>query len=1458
MKKFLSIIFIAALSFAAITACTKETDTPVEEEVINITIIAGDKNLDNDSSKTKTYVSEEADGIHVYWDESDRVKVLEVIDGEVKHATTSSNTIVSNSGKTATFKASISGIEETGESFTYIAIYPADCYSKDGDCRVLIPGTQILQRGSNLAADADVLISNPITRESRLKNGDVLNYSFKRYGTTVKMTLKGISTGELVRKVDLKAPVGITGYSKIDPSTGEVTKGSTSKSISLILNDSPVDEKGNISVWFRILACSWHAIKSNPIEVKVYTDKHIYSKTIESTKEDLIFDDGGLTTFSINNMNQGSLPTVNDGYYVICTQNSDFYYSLSREANGSRLTAVKMDDTFNPAEIYSGENTDIVWYVSTLNNTTTIQTLDEAYLKSAVNGASVDEGQEKYTISDAGDGKYNICASSSKLAYNTVSKWWGFYGDSSSGVERAIILVPVSYTEVPEIRIEETSATLPSSATSYEINFTKRFLTGDVTAAVAEGGDDIVSALNVEENKVVVTLIPNKDATEKTATINICSENDNVSVPFTIIQEQFRTKTTDVLTAALFTATSSSYTDFSGVKRSGTNGITSDAVYEGKTAKDNDNIQLNSKNGAGIWTTASGGVVSTVSVVYGNASGKNINVYGKNSAFSSNSTEGAELIGTLNDNTLSITATDDYEYILFKSDGATYPASLSITWKAKVAVTEIAVKTAPEKTEYTEGDKFDPTGLVITATYDDTTTKDIAYEGNESEFTFSPALDASLQTTNANVTVTFGGKTADITISVEEAKKHGVTFMSNGEQFGEKIQVKEGANITFPATNPSVDGVVFMGWTKTPITGTQPKAPEMVNTEGEKMGDEDITYYAVFATETEGEISKTFGWEEATVPSDWKIGGTIARTKADDSNRANSGSYYGLTNSNSSVQFTNKVKVKSFSYYCVRRSTNTNTSIKIETSTDGSTWSEALSTAWSTFNSDGKTYIQKKKTWDTSIDCYVRVNLVTGAYRQLDDVSITYDGVEIIDYCTSVVTLTAVEVSGTPTKTTYVAGESFDPAGLTVTGHYSDGLDKAITEGITWSTPAPLTSGQTSVSITATVKGVTSDSYTVNGLTVNTPKTNASIEFSGNASSLQVGQTNDVTVTYNGNGELSAESSNPGVATVSLSGKTLTVTPKGVGSTTIKVSAPETDAYTAATKSYNLTVTAPVQPASLPFEFDGGVNNIASTNGMSQSGLGSDYSTSPKLRFDTQGDNVVINFSDAAAKVTYTIKGNGISGTYAFDVMESADGNTYTTVHSHTSIPASATPYTDNLNAGSRYVKFVYTTKASGNVALGNIKINATGGQGGETDPKEYTYTFTSKNWGANLSVDGGTATTANWTSGKEGGQLTSNQGIQVSKTYSGANGTSDVSYTNVSKVVVKYCTNATSGVGTIKVQIGSGTEKSFSVTKPSSGGMTLKDAEFTFSPNETGKIKITADCTANSVYIYGVTITAN
>ena len=82
-------------------------------------------------------------------------------------------------------------------------------------------------------------------------------------------------------------------------------------------------------------------------------------------------------------------------------------------------------------------------------------------------------------------------------------------------------------------------------------------------------------------------------------------------------------------------------------------------------------------------------------------------------------------------------------------------------------LSSIAVKTPPTTTTYTTGDYFNPAGLEITLSYSDGTTDDVTYANHETDFTFSPALDAALTTSNTEVTITYGGKscTQEITVN---------------------------------------------------------------------------------------------------------------------------------------------------------------------------------------------------------------------------------------------------------------------------------------------------------------------------------------------------------------------------------------------------------------------------------------------------------------------------------------------------------------------------------------------------------------------------------------------------------------------------------------------------------------------------------------------------------------------
>jgi len=134
---------------------------------------------------------------------------------------------------------------------------------------------------------------------------------------------------------------------------------------------------------------------------------------------------------------------------------------------------------------------------------------------------------------------------------------------------------------------------------------------------------------------------------------------------------------------------------------------------------------------------------------------------------------------------------------------------------------------------------------------------------------------------------------------------------------------------------------------------------------------------------------------------------------------------------------------------------------------------------------------------------------------------------------------------------------------------------------------------------------------------------------------------------------------------------------------------------------------------------------------------------------------------------------------------------------------------------------------------------------------EEVTYTFTSKDWKATVNGEA-----ANWTSGQNGSGF-SNNGIQVTTTTTGANGTSPVSYNNITKIVATYNTNASKGKGTMDVKIGSNNKRSADWKYTSGTGTSAYyKAEFDYSTPQSGKVTITLNTTTNSIYLVSVAIT--
>lgn len=94
---------------------------------------------------------------------------------------------------------------------------------------------------------------------------------------------------------------------------------------------------------------------------------------------------------------------------------------------------------------------------------------------------------------------------------------------------------------------------------------------------------------------------------------------------------------------------------------------------------------------------------------------------------------------------------------------------IRVSGGTEVTATGVDVKTAPAKNTYTEGEKLDPSGLVLTVSYSDGSTADVAYSDETAgDFTFSPDLDTELAAGNVTVTVGYAGFETMFDVRVDE------------------------------------------------------------------------------------------------------------------------------------------------------------------------------------------------------------------------------------------------------------------------------------------------------------------------------------------------------------------------------------------------------------------------------------------------------------------------------------------------------------------------------------------------------------------------------------------------------------------------------------------------------------------------------------------------------------------
>ena len=310
MKRSFEIIASAAAVVAMLGACQKEwTDIQDNNSEQKVTEAFGTFTVKADytepvaEASTKTALVD-GNNPYVKWLSTDKINMWEFVDGTENACfqTVQDGTHLSDGDKSATFDITLGGTDPTGNEYCYTAIYPDGAVTKNGEIYSFeIPATQTLVNG-NFAANADILIGKPVIQGSRINSGTNISVQFKRPGTAVKLTLKGITVGDLISSVKITAPEGqkIAGRCKMDLTTGEVSdKAYENGTNEITLNCGNATATGNDVFYFRCLDGTWASGSS--VSIKVETGVSLYTKTV-SLPKDYVFADGGLTKFGFQGM----------------------------------------------------------------------------------------------------------------------------------------------------------------------------------------------------------------------------------------------------------------------------------------------------------------------------------------------------------------------------------------------------------------------------------------------------------------------------------------------------------------------------------------------------------------------------------------------------------------------------------------------------------------------------------------------------------------------------------------------------------------------------------------------------------------------------------------------------------------------------------------------------------------------------------------------------------------------------------------------------------------------------------------------------------------------------------------------------------------------------------------------------------------------------------------------------
>lgn len=286
----------------------------------------------------------------------------------------------------------------------------------------------------------------------------------------------------------------------------------------------------------------------------------------------------------------------------------------------------------------------------------------------------------------------------------------------------------------------------------------------------------------------------------------------------------------------------------------GTDTITANTILKAKWEINTYTIAFDD----GVTETTSGSTASQTGVEYGATVALNTNgfVYPGHSFRGWTDVEGGTTVLYRNG--------QDVKNLTEENSGT---VKLYALWQV-AGVDHIAIETQPTKTGYTEGDDFDPAGLVVTAFYeaeDNDNKVNVAYNEHTGDFAFSPDKSGNPLTLGANetgVTVTYGGADAKVDVTVTpaalEAAENAVVARPNAKTatLDVKAGIDEAATLVVEDNIGETDAVTAEITSEDDGEGN-PTYTLTLESLGNDFAENDVYKVCVVYTPAEGEALKS-------------------------------------------------------------------------------------------------------------------------------------------------------------------------------------------------------------------------------------------------------------------------------------------------------------------------------------------------------------------------------------------------------------------------------------------------------------------------------------------------------------------------------------------------------------------------------------------------------------------------